>query len=268
MGMRILGLDYGDCTVGCAISDPSRTVATPLETIWRDEPEALKKTIYRLREIVNEYQIETIVLGYPRNMNDTEGVRTQKTEAFRKRLLRDIYRVEVILWDERLSTRLAEQPLKELKKDRFERKQVVDQLAAVIILQSYLDQLKHKQEINTIEEKPIMEGQEKQITLYEPTEQLKSVLDVFETLEWKGSTYFLGAVNMGEPDPDDPEEEEEDGVFIFKICPEAESEFLVLKEDGTTDYYVTTVLEEDEEAAVIEAFQEMDGDFDLLLDEE
>ena len=60
---------------------------------YRKEPEALKKTIYRLREIVNEYQIETIVLGYPRNMNDTEGVRTQKTEAFRKRLLRDIFTV-------------------------------------------------------------------------------------------------------------------------------------------------------------------------------
>ena len=258
--MRVLGLDYGDRTVGVAISDPDRKIAVPLETIKRDDPAALKATIQRIRTLVTSQNVDTIVLGLPLNMNGTEGERAEKTRAFQKRLLRDVYRVTVEFFDERLSTLAAERPLKELGKDRFERKEVVDSMAAALILQGYLDSRQRQEEIK-------MEQEEYQIILYEPEEQLKSTMNVFASLELKGAKYFLAAVAYEEDDEDEEEIEEEDGVFIFRICDAEESEFEVLKEDGITDYYVTTELG-DRMEEVINAFQNMSDDFDLIADED
>ena len=269
--MRILGLDFGDRTMGVAISDPTGTIAGPLETIRRDRPEALKSTVRRLVELVEQYEVKTVVLGYPRNMNNSEGPRAEKTLALKKRLEKALYKVEIILWDERLSTKAAEAPLLAMGKDRFERKKIVDQMAAAYILQGYLGRQKalresdpagEKKEGNVLEESKI-------ITMYEPEEQLRSTMEVFASLTLDRNDYFLAAVYM-EEDPEEPEEddEEEDGVFIFKICPEQDMEFQVLDEDGNIDYYVTTEMTEDEEKRVIKAFQELDDDFDLVFDEE
>ena len=114
-----------------------------------------------------------------------------------------------------------------------------------------------------------MEEQVKQIILYEPEEQLKSILDVYANITLDGAKYFLAAVHVDEEDedPDLDETEEEDGVFIFQVCDAIDSEFQVLKEDGTTDYYVTTDIGKKTDR-VIEAFQALDEDFDLLRDEE
>ncbi len=259
--MRVLGLDYGEKTVGVAISDPDRKVAVPLETIKREDPAALKQTIQRIRAIVTAQGVDTIVLGFPRNMDGTEGDRAEKTRAFMKRLQRDVYRVSVDLWDERLTTVAAERPLKELHKNRFERKEVVDSMAAALILQGYLDSLQRKEEI-------IMEQEERQIILYEPEEQLKSTMNVFASLSLDGKEYFLAAVAYEEDETEEDDDfDEEDGVFIFRICDAEEAEFMVLKEDGITDYYVTTELG-DRMQEVIEAFQNMDDDFDLITDED
>ena len=258
--MRVLGLDYGDRTVGVAISDPDRKIAVPLETIRRDDPTALKATIQRIRTLVTTQNVDTIVLGLPLNMNGTEGERAEKTRAFQKRLLRDVYRVTVEFWDERLSTLAAERPLKELGKDRFERKEIVDSMAAALILQGYLDSRQKIEEIK-------MEQEEYQIILYEPEEQLKSTMNVFASLEMKGAKYFLAAVAFEDEEDDEDEFEEEDGVFIFRICGAEESEFEVLTEDGITDYYVTTELG-DRMDEVIQAFQNMSDDFDLVADDE
>lgn len=137
--MRIIGLDYGSRTVGVAMSDPTGFLATPVETIKREEEVNLKQTVRRIRALCEENDVHTIVLGLPKNMNGSLGERAEKTMAFQKRLERDLYQVEILLWDERLTTRQAEQPMLEAGMDRRKRKEVVDQLAAVLILQSYLD---------------------------------------------------------------------------------------------------------------------------------
>lgn len=114
-------------------------MASPVETIKREEEVNLKQTVRRIRALCEENEVRTIVLGLPKNMNGSLGERAEKTLAFQKRLQRDLYQIEILLWDERLTTRQAEQPMIEVGMDRKKRKQVVDQLAAVLILQSYLD---------------------------------------------------------------------------------------------------------------------------------
>ena len=134
-----MGLDYGEKTVGIAVSDENGSIALPKETVFREEEINLKKTVRRIRELAQEYDIHTIVLGFPKNMNNTLGERAEKTLAFKKRLERDLYQIEIVLWDERLSTMGAEIPLLEMGYNRQKRKTVIDQMAAAYILQGYLD---------------------------------------------------------------------------------------------------------------------------------
>lgn len=136
--MRILGLDYGSRTCGVAVSDPLGITAQGLETIVRKEENKLRRTLARIEELVKEYGVETIVLGLPLNMNDTIGPRAEKTLLFKEQLERRTG-VPVVLWDERLTTVEAEEVLIEAGVRREHRKQYVDKLAAVLILQGYLD---------------------------------------------------------------------------------------------------------------------------------
>ncbi len=138
--MRILGLDYGEKTIGVAISDPFGWTAQGLEIIRRDKEESINKSIERLKQIISEYGVEKIVLGYPKNMNNTVGIRGEKTELFKQRLEKALNSsIEIVLWDERLSTIGAERTLLEADVSRKKRKQVIDKMAAVFILQGYLD---------------------------------------------------------------------------------------------------------------------------------
>jgi putative Holliday junction resolvase len=136
--MRILGLDYGMKTIGVAVSDPFGWTAQGIEIIRREEENNLKKSIARLKEICDEYGVESIVLGYPKNMNNTEGERVEKTRVFKKRIEKEL-KLPVELWDERLSTVGAERILLEADVSRAKRKKVIDKMAAVFILQGYLD---------------------------------------------------------------------------------------------------------------------------------
>ena len=138
--MRILGLDYGSKTVGAAISDPLGITAQGVATIWRKQENHLRQTLARIEELVSEYHVEKIVLGYPKNMNNTIGERAQKSLEFKEMLERRIG-LEVIMWDERLTTVEANRTLMEASVRRENRKQYLDQLAAVFILQGYLDSL-------------------------------------------------------------------------------------------------------------------------------
>ena len=138
--MRILGLDFGSRTVGVAVSDPMGWTAQGLETITRPEENKLRRTLARIGELAEEYGAEKIVLGYPKNMNNTEGERVQKTLEFKAMLERRAAR-PVVLWDERLTTVAAERVLMETGVRRENRKAVVDTVAAVLILQGYLDAL-------------------------------------------------------------------------------------------------------------------------------
>lgn len=141
--MRILGLDYGSVTVGVAVSDALLITAQPVEVIKRERETKLRRTLARLDELIAEYEVEKIVLGYPKNMNNTLGERVQLTEQFKEKLEKRTG-LEVVLWDERLTTVSAMEVLKEGKVRRENRKTYVDKIAATIILQGYLDSLNVK----------------------------------------------------------------------------------------------------------------------------
>ena len=136
--MRVMGLDYGSKTVGVAVSDPFGWTAQGVETIVRKEENKLRQTLARIEALVQEYEVEKIVLGFPKNMNSTLGERAQKTLEFKGKLEKRIG-VPVIMWDERLTTVEAERTLIESNVRREDRKKYVDKIAAVFILQGYLD---------------------------------------------------------------------------------------------------------------------------------
>ena len=143
--MRILGLDYGTKTVGVAVSDPLEITAQPVETIERKSANKLRQTLARIETIIEEYgavseqeKIGRIVLGYPKNMNNTEGDRCEATRAFKEDLERRTG-LEVVLWDERLTTVEAERILMDSGVRRENRKTYIDKMAAAVILQNYLD---------------------------------------------------------------------------------------------------------------------------------
>lgn len=137
--MRTLGLDFGQKTIGVAVSDPFGWTAQGVEIIRRDKEESINKSILRIGEIIKQYDVLKIVLGYPKNMNNTVGERGQKTEDFKKKLEKSFPNIEIVLWDERLSTVGAERSLLEADLSRKKRKDVIDKMAAVFILQGYLD---------------------------------------------------------------------------------------------------------------------------------
>ena len=135
---RILGLDYGTKTVGVAVSDELRITAQPLETITRKDANKLRKTYARIEELVKEYDAEKIVLGLPKNMNNTTGDRAEKSLEFAE-MLKKRTGLPVVMWDERLTTVAANRTLMESGVRRENRKEHIDQIAAVFILQGYLD---------------------------------------------------------------------------------------------------------------------------------
>lgn len=142
--MRILGLDFGSRTVGVAVSDGLLLTAQGVETIERKDENKLRKTAARIEELVKEYEITTIVMGLPKNMNNTEGERVEKTKAFGEMLERRTG-LPVVYWDERLTTVAAEQVLMESGVRRENRKAVIDKIAACFILQGYLDHIRFRQ---------------------------------------------------------------------------------------------------------------------------
>ena len=136
--MRIMGLDYGSKTVGVAISDSLGITAQGIEIIRREKESKLRQTLARIEALIKEYQVEMIVLGFPKNMNNTIGDRAEKSLAF-KEMLEKRTGLEVVMWDERLTTVEANRTLMEGKVRREDRSKYVDMLAAVYILQGYLD---------------------------------------------------------------------------------------------------------------------------------
>ena len=138
-------MDFGSRTVGVAISDPLGITAQGIEIIRRERESMLRHTLSRLEELIVEYQVEEIVLGFPKNMNDTVGERAQKSLEFKDKLERRTA-LPVTMWDERLTTVAADRAMIEAGIRRENRKEYVDKLAAVFILQGYLDSLQHRGE--------------------------------------------------------------------------------------------------------------------------
>ena len=138
--MRIMGLDYGSKTVGVAISDPLGITAQAIETICRKDENKLRKTCARIETLIEEYKVERIVLGLPKHMNNDIGDRAERSLEFGKMLSRRTG-LEVVMWDERLTTVEAERTLIENKVRREDRNKYIDKIAAVFILQGYLDSI-------------------------------------------------------------------------------------------------------------------------------
>ncbi|MGN0347609.1 MAG: Holliday junction resolvase RuvX [Lachnospiraceae bacterium] len=136
--MRIMGLDFGSKTVGVAISDPLLITAQGKEIIRRERPDKLRKTLARIEELILENEVSEIVLGLPKNMDDSEGERVEKTKEFKEMLERRTG-LTVTFWDERLTTVAADKYMMEAGIRRENRKEYVDEIAAIFILQGYLD---------------------------------------------------------------------------------------------------------------------------------
>jgi putative Holliday junction resolvase len=135
--LRILGLDVGDKRIGVAVSDPMGWTAQGLEVLMREDSGS---DILRLKEIVKEYHVEAIVVGIPKNMDGTLGEQAEKVHEYIE-ALKEALGLPMIPWDERLSTVAAERSLLEADMSRAKRKRVIDKVAAVLILQGYLDSL-------------------------------------------------------------------------------------------------------------------------------
>ena len=133
-------MDFGSKTVGVAISDPLGLTAQPIEIIRRKEENKLRQTLARIEALIQEYQVESLVLGLPKNMNNTLGDRAEKSLAFKEMLERRTG-LSVVMWDERLTTVEANRTMIESKIRREDRGKYVDALAAVFILQGYLDNI-------------------------------------------------------------------------------------------------------------------------------
>lgn len=132
-----MGLDVGSKTVGVAVSDAFGWTAQGVETIQIDEAKE-EYGLERLAELVKEHEVSSFVVGYPKNMNNTVGPRGEASERYAD-MLREQFGFPVVLWDERLSTMAAERMLIEADVSRAKRKKVIDKMAAVMILQGYLD---------------------------------------------------------------------------------------------------------------------------------
>ena len=227
---RILGLDYGTKTVGVALSDELRITAQPLETITRKDANKLRKTYARIEELVKEYDIEKIVLGLPKNMNNTVGERGEDTLSFRDALVRRTG-LEVILWDERLTTVASEKVLMESGVRRENRKKVIDQIAASMILQGYLDSLQEEQTMSKTDNKILF--------LDEDGSEIE--FRVIEQTTIAGHTYLL--------------------VEDCEASSEDESVVLIMKEVQLEDDYVSyEIVEDDKELDMISDI------FNALLD--
>lgn len=136
--MRIMGLDYGSRTVGVAISDAMQITAQGIEIIRRKDENKLRQTLARIEELIEEFEVTEIVLGFPKNMNDTLGPRVEATLEFKDKLERRTG-LPVAVWDERLTTVSADKTMMEAGIRRENRKEYVDMIAAVLILQGFLD---------------------------------------------------------------------------------------------------------------------------------
>ena len=141
--MRIIGLDFGSKTVGVAVSDELLITAQGIEIVRRKSENKLRQTLARIEELIKEYNVEKIVLGFPKNMNNSEGERCEKTLEFKEMLERRTG-LTVELWDDRLTTVAADNLMMEAGIRRENRKEYVDQIAASFILQGYLDYLQNE----------------------------------------------------------------------------------------------------------------------------
>jgi putative Holliday junction resolvase len=210
MSCKYIGLDFGEKTIGVAISHNGR-VATGVTTLIRKDAAALKSCLKELKIILRENEIKNIVLGFPKNMDGEDSARCEETLAFKEKLMRYFKNINVILWDERLSTLAV---LRVFDGKAKNRKKNVDQMAAVYILQGYLDYLNRKEEDMLPEEHEFDDG-----GLYLESEDGEKIpVQIVASKEDENGIYLLAIT-----------EDEEDAV-LFKCTPsQIDPEDLILE---------------------------------------
>ena len=244
---RYAGLDFGDKTIGIAISCPECRVATGHTTIFRNQVEALRPSINQLGEIITQYGITHIVLGNPVNMDGSHSSRTELTLAFRDKLRRNFKSVEIILWDERLSTQAVTKAFfngsTRGKKQHDKYNAHVDEMAAVYILQGFLDKKRMEE---TMENETIMPDEledDGNVILMSDEDGNEHQLHVLASKEGDNCIYLLVAVADDESDTSE--------VLHFK-CPAVE------EDPGEID-------PEDDEMP-LELVDETHEDFELVME--
>jgi len=264
MKTRFIGLDFGDRTIGVAVSCPDNRVATGIETITRSQPEALRPSVDRLREIIAMYNITHIVLGNPLHMDGRASERSKKTMAFRDKLQRNFKSIQIQLVDERLSTQAVARPFYENsnggKKQKETYRAHVDEMAAVYILQGFLNKNKHMEE--TMENEPIMHDdldESGDVILMTDDEGNEYQLHVLATKKDEDCIYLLAAVAV-----DDDEDSSE--VLHFKCAMVDESE----DEDSDEDDMPLELVDETHEdfERVMALFEADYAELGITIDEE
>jgi len=274
--LRFIGLDFGDKTIGIAVGCPDSQVATGLETIRRTQAEALRPSIQRLGEIINAYSVTHIILGYPMHMDGSISSRAEKTLAFRDKLKRNFKSIMIILWDERLSTQAVTRAFYADSVGGRKRRKTysahVDEMAAVYILQGYLDSKSTKQTINKDLQKYISTEVNMENETNMPDENMGDVilmsdedgneyqLQVLATKEAENCIYLLTAI--------DDDEDEASDVLHFK-CPIVAEEDLDAP-DSDEDEMALELIEEGHEdfELVLELFKDDYANLGIIIDEE
>lgn len=255
---RVLGLDYGDKRVGAAVSDGLGLTATALCTISRVNPSDLASTVKRITELLAEYGADTIVLGFPRNMDGTAGSRCDITLDFKRYLEKKIPGVRVELFDERLTTAVAERTLIEADVSREKRKGAVDKMAAAQILQGYLD---------------LKRNEAKNIIKFTGTEVKMADNENFDEIDGEGEYEIIV---MTDDEGNETEfciiDEVTDGGATYLLMVESEfadddeSDAVIFKEVIDGDDAVYEEIEDDAEFERVAAlFKKGDSDYDLEL---
>ena len=209
--IRFIGLDYGDKTIGVALGCVDSRVATGLTTLRRNLPEALRQNINSLREIIGEYKITNIVLGYPLNMDGSASPRSEKTLLFRDKLQRNFKSIKIELWDERLSTKAVTRAFYEYSHNTKQNETYrlhIDEMAAVYILQGYLD---NRMEENMDQEQNMAHDDANDVILMTDDDGNEYQLHVLATKEGENCLYLLAAVEEDEGDTSE--------VLHFKCAP-------------------------------------------------
>jgi putative Holliday junction resolvase len=216
-GKRLLALDYGEKRIGIAVSDPTLTIAQGVESYLRSQ--SIKKDVLHIKDICREYDVGRIIMGMPLNMDDTECSSAEKARAFAKRV-RELIRLEVEFQDERLTTVTATQHLLEADMSRSRRRKIVDKMAAVEILQSYLDEHQSQKGDMTMDEKKIANGQdipEDEIVVLLDENDKECEFQILLTYDYGDSIYTALL-------PLDVEGFEEDEVLIMKVSEDENGE--------------------------------------------
>jgi len=276
--MRCLGLDFGDKTIGVAVACANNRVATGITTIRRSQPEALRPSINHLSEIIDEYKVTHIVLGYPINMDGSVSTRAEKTLAFKDKLRRNFKSIQVELWDERLSTQAVSRGFfadsKTSKKKRKTYRTYVDEMAAVYILQGYLATLQnnlHKRSATVLKSalkkllEETMENDANDINMPEDADDVilmndedgnEYQLHVLATKEGDGCAYLLAAVAEDEDDTSEvlhfkcetmEEDVSEDDEMALELVDETHADFELVMELFKNDYEELGIIIDEED---------------------